>query len=83
MNIPRQLEFPVTHCLAIHTPVQSATGVNAGQRVRYLGNVAGGPKLGTLGIVQKIFSRKAVVDMGKGGTWNVPYYYLAHVEAAA
>ncbi len=83
MNIPKQLEFPVTHSLDLHTPVKSASSVNAGQRVRYLGNVAGGPEIGTLGVVQKIFARKAVVDMGKGGTWNIPYYFLAHVRAAA
>ena len=83
MKMPKQLEFPVTHSLDFFTPVKSAAGVNTGQRVRYLGNVAGGPELGTLGVVQKIFARKAVVDMGKVGTWNVPYYFLAHVRAAA
>ncbi|PKB60682.1 MAG: hypothetical protein BZY65_00535 [SAR202 cluster bacterium Ae2-Chloro-G2] len=83
MKIPKQLGFPVTHSLDFFTPVKSATSINAGQRVRYLGNVAGGPELGTLGVVQKIFARKAVVDMGKVGTWNVPYYFLAHVRAAA
>ena len=83
MNIPKQLEFPVTHSLDFFTPVKGAAGVNAGQRVRYLGNVSGGPEIGTLGVVQKIFARKAVVDMGKVGTWNVPYYFLAHVRVAA
>jgi len=68
MNTPKQLEFPVTHSLDFFTPVKGAAGVNAGQRVRYLGNVVGGPEIGTL---------------GKGGTWNIPYYFLAHVRAAA
>ena len=83
MKMPKQLEFPVTHSLDFFTPVKSAAGVNTGQRVRYLGNVAGGPELGTLGVVQKFFPRKAGVEMGKVCSWNGPWYFIAHDRVAA
>ena len=48
-----------------------------GQEVLYLGRVSGGPKYGSRGLVKRVLGRKAVVDMGRSGTWRVPYYFLA------
>lgn len=47
-----------------------------GQRVVYVGKIMGGPRYGTSGIITQALQRKAVVDMGRHGTWNVPYYFL-------
>jgi len=47
-----------------------------GQVVVYVGKIMGGPRFGTRGIVKQALQRKAVIDMGKYGTWNVPYFFL-------
>ena len=56
--------------------------VSPGQEVLYLGNVRGGPHYGVHGVVRKTLLKKAVVDMGPEGTWNVPYYLLGLPRAA-
>lgn len=48
-----------------------------GQEVTYLGRVDGGPKFGARGIVVETKGRKVVVDLGRGGIWHIPYYFLA------
>lgn len=60
-----------------------------GQHVVYVGKIMGGPRYGTRGIVKEALQRKAVVDMGRLGTWNVPYFFLTlprddfeHAQAA-
>lgn len=78
-----QLSFPGIRNLKINTPVMGSRGLNLGQKVVYLGTVNGGPTTGTLGIVKQTYARKAVIDMGRLGTWNVPYYFLAHPASAA
>ena len=53
-----------------------------GQQVEYLGWVAGGPRFGSQGTVTRALRRKAVVDLGSGGTWHIPYRFLAIPGAA-
>ncbi len=62
--------------------VISCCKVAPGQQVVYMGKVHGGPHYGALGIVKQALQRKAVVDMGKAGTWNIPYYFLTMPQAA-
>lgn len=47
-----------------------------GQQVVYVGKIMGGPRYGTYGTVKQALQRKAVIDMGRHGTWNVPYFFL-------
>lgn len=56
--------------------------VGPGQKVEYLGWVAGGPRFGSQGTVMRTLRRKAVVDLGSAGTWNIPYHFLAIPRAA-
>ena len=53
-----------------------------GQKVEYLGWVAGGPRFGSQGTVMRALRRKAVVALGRAGTWNIPYHFLAIPRAA-
>lgn len=55
----------------------SAQYVPPGREVRYLGRVAGGPRYGTRGTVRQTLGRRVVVDMGRWGTWHIPYYFLS------
>ena len=62
-------------------PVVTGTGarrdnVAPGQQVLYLGNVAGGPRYGTRGVVTQLLGRKAIVDIRGAGVWHVPYFFL-------
>ena len=54
----------------------SAHNLVPGHEVRYLGNVAGAPSFGARGVVIRVLGRKAVVDMGRSGTWHIPYFFL-------
>ena len=54
----------------------------AGQEVVYLGRIGGGPRYGSFGRVRQARRRQAVVDMGRSGTWHIPYYFLGIPEAA-
>lgn len=47
-----------------------------GQEVVYLGHISGGPRYGSRGVVRQTHRRKAVVDLGRSGTWHIPYYFL-------
>ena len=55
--------------------------LNEGIEVVYMGNVLGGPSIGSAGKIMKIYARKALVDMGALGTWNVPYCFLTATAA--
>ena len=77
MNNPTQLTLSIKNDTSTHVTFQNGLNINNGQRVRYLGNVSGGPVTGSRGIVKKLYANKAVVDMGLVGTWNVPYYFLS------
>ena len=60
----------------------SCCSVAPGQEVLYQGKVSGGPRYGSRGIVKAVLRRKAVVNMGRSGTWHVPYHFLAVPKAA-
>ena len=64
------------------TKALSCCNVSAGQEVTYFGKIMGGPRFGALGVVKKTLQQRAVVDMGKSGTWNIPYYFLSVAKAA-
>ena len=53
-----------------------------GQKVLYLGNVSGGPRYRTHGMVVQTLRNNALVDLGSAGTWHIPYYFLALHQAA-
>ncbi len=60
----------------------SCCSVSPGQGVLYVGNVYGGPRQGSNGVVKEALRHKAVIDMGRSGIWHIPYYFLAISEAA-
>ena len=53
-----------------------------GQEVVYLGKIGGGPRYGSRGVLMRTLRSRAVVDMGRSGTWHIPYYFLAESPAA-
>ena len=55
---------------------------SAGQNVLYTGNLNGGPRYGSHGIIKQVFLRKAIVDLGISGTWHIPHFLLSTLEAA-
>ena len=77
-----QLRLPGIHSHH-HTP-KSATccSVDVGQQVVYMGNIHGGPRFGSTGVITEALQRKAVVDMGTSGIWNIPYHFLTLPQAA-
>ena len=72
----RQLEFTLSNVPKSHEIILNSSEVGLGQKVLYLGNVSGGPTRGTKGVVERIYAKKALVDMGLIGKWSVPYYFL-------
>ena len=64
---------------AVHTYVQCCD-MKSGTSVVYLGNISGGPRYGSRGTVKRPLAQRAVVDMGRTGTWHIPYYLLAALE---
>ncbi|MCY4578339.1 MAG: hypothetical protein OXD31_04760 [Chloroflexi bacterium] len=56
--------------------------VHVGQQVVYMGSISGGPRFGSSGVVTEALQRKAVVDMGESGIWNIPYHFLTLPQAA-
>ena len=77
-----QLPMPGMPVLVYGHTVASCWSVTPGQEVLYLGNISGGPRHGARGVVKQALRHKAVVDLGRSGTWNVPYWFLAVPEAA-
>ena len=77
-----QLVMPGMPSSAYTEETASCYSVAPGQEVLYQGKVSGGPRYGSRGIVKAVLRRKAVVDMGRSGTWHVPYYFLAVPKAA-
>lgn len=62
--------------------VVTCCSVAPGQAVIYTGKISGGPSFGSTGVVTQARQRKAVVDMGTSGVWNIPYYFLTTPQAA-
>ncbi len=81
-SIILQLRLPGIH--SHHNTPKSATccSVDIGQQVVYVGNIHGGPRFGSTGVITEALQRKAVVDMGKSGVWNIPYHFLTLPQAA-
>ena len=75
MNSYIQLSMPFSDLIDLSF-VKSATDVSTGEHVVYRGFVSGGPTNGTRGIVKQKYAKKAVVDMGSFGMWNIPYFLL-------
>ena len=82
MTDNRQMAFPYSEDLGSLAVMQNALDVDTGQSVIYVGDVLGGPLKGESGIVKRLYGTKALVDLGRSGTWNVPYYFLAKEFAA-
>lgn len=79
---PTQLHMPGMPTTDSTGAVASCYTVEPGTQVLYVGTVGGGPRYGARGVVKTALHRKAVVDMGRMGTWHVPYYFLGIQEAA-
>ena len=85
----RSSRTPVTQLTMAGMPPPGRTEAAAlydlapGQVVQYLGKVAGGPRYGDRGLVKETLVRRAVVDMGRSGTWRIPYHFLAALPRAA
>ena len=79
---PAQLRMPGMPTADSTSEVASCCTVEAGTEVLYLGKIGGGPRYGARGVVKTALHRRAVVDMGRMGTWHVPYYFLGIREAA-
>ena len=77
-----QLSMPGMPKPVSELPNLTCCKVRTGQQVIYIGDIFGGPRRGARGIVTDALHRKAVVDMGRAGTWNIPYYFLSLPEAA-
>ena len=77
-----QLRLPGMQSQASTPKSATCCNVHVGQQVVYLGSIHGGPKFGSSGIVTEALRRKAVVDMGKSGVWNIPYHFLTSPQAA-
>ncbi|MDA0769757.1 MAG: hypothetical protein O2821_05990 [Chloroflexi bacterium] len=75
-NRAAQIELPGMPRPRQATTVLSCCDLVPGQQVVYVGKIMGGPRYGIRGIVTQALQRKAVVDMGRHGTWNVPYFFL-------
>lgn len=77
-----QLNLPgLTNQLKLKDSMDS-NSVNPGQRVKYMGDVTGGPPQGISGTIKTVESRRAFVDMGIHGNWYIPYMLLILSEAA-
>ncbi len=77
-----QLRLPGMQSQAGAPKSATCCSVHVGQQVVYLGSINGGPKFGSSGVVTEALRRKAVVDMGKSGVWNIPYHFLTSPQAA-
>ena len=78
----RQLRLPGMHRNHLKPKAETCCSVHVGQQVVYMGNIHGGPRFGSAGVVTNALRRKAVVDMGASGVWNIPYHFLTSSQAA-
>ena len=77
-----QLPMPGIPALAYGHSIVNFRDIAPGQEVLYLGRLSGGPRQGARGVVKQALLKKAVVDMGRFGTWNIPYCFLVLPQAA-
>ena len=78
----RQLGLPGMHSHRSAPKSATCCSVHVGQQVVYMGNIHGGPRFGSAGVITEALQRKAVVDMGISGVWNIPYHFLTLPQAA-
>ena len=64
---------------AVHTALRCCD-MTSGSTVVYVGNVSGGPRYGSRGTVKRTLARRAIVDMGRLGSWHIPYYLLVALD---
>ena len=77
-----QLSIPGMPVATYSDTVASCCTVSPGQRVTYLGRISGGPRFGSHGIVKRALQSRALIDLGRSGTWHIPYCFLALTRAA-
>jgi hypothetical protein len=77
-----QLPMPGIPAPAYGHSIVNFRDIAPGQEVLYLGRLSGGPRQGVRGVVKQTLLKKAVVDMGRFGTWNIPYCFLVSPQAA-
>ena len=77
-----QLRLPGMHPQRRTPKSATCCSVHIGQQVVYVGSIYGGPRFGSSGVVTEALQRKAVVDMGESGVWNIPYHFLTFPQAA-
>ena len=78
----RQLRLPGMRHNHVNPKAETCCSVHVGQQVVYMGAIHGGPRFGSTGVVTDALRRKAVVDMGTSGVWNIPYHFLTSSHAA-
>ena len=79
---PKQMEMPGMPEIRHAMPTVRCCNLVPGQQVLYLGRIQGGPRYGSSGVVRRVLSHKAVVDIQGSGTWNIPYFVLTEAQAA-
>ncbi len=77
-----QLHLPGIHNHSGPAKAATCCSVHVGQEVVYMGSIHGGPRFGSSGVITEALQRKAVVDMGNSGVWNIPYHFLTLSQAA-
>ena len=71
---PKQMKMPGMPESRRGTPTVRCCTLVPGQQVYYLGKIQGGPRYGSAGVVMRVLSHKAVVEIQGSGTWNIPYF---------
>lgn len=80
MDLHRQMSFPQLIDRGQFSLSNQSGDAGLGEEVLYVGDVKGGPIMGSKGIIKRLYARKALVDMGASGIWNVPYYFLGQTN---
>ena len=79
---PEQMKMPGMPEAKHAMPTVRCCNLVPGQRVMYLGKIQGGPRYGSSGVVTRVLSHKAVVEIRGSGIWNIPYFFLTEAQAA-
>lgn len=81
-TVSEQMKMPGMPEVRHAMPTVRCCDLVPGQQVLYLGRIPGGPRYGSSGVVSRVLSHKAVVEIQGSGTWNIPYFFLTEVRAA-
>ena len=79
---PKQMEMRGMPEVRRALPTVRCCNLAPGQQVLYLGRIQGGPRYGSPGVVMRVLSHKAVVEIQGAGIWNIPYFFLSKTKAA-